>query len=95
MGSFYDEVLRELLLAVGAALFFANAYALVKRREDGERAASRSVARHRPGSPVRGYKRRDERDGGHDLAQAPLGRTVLYMVAGLVISVWALASLIS
>jgi hypothetical protein len=91
MGSFYDEVLRELLLALGAALFLANAYALVKRRDDGEKAAARSVARHRPGSPVRGYRRDNE---SHDLAQAPLGRTVLYMVAGLVITIWALASLI-
>ncbi|HEX5096135.1 MAG TPA: hypothetical protein VFX21_08985 [Acidimicrobiia bacterium] len=92
MGSFYDEVLRELLLALGAALFLANAFALAKRRDDGERAAARSVARHRPGSPVRGYKRSGD---DHDLAQAPVGRTVLYMVAGLVISIWALASLMS
>ena len=89
---FYDEVLRELLLALGAALFVANAFALVRRREDGERAAARAVARHRPGSPVRGYRRRDER---RDLAQAPVARTVTYMLVGLVITIWALGSLIA
>lgn len=29
---FYDEVLRELLFALGAALFFGNLWALVRRR---------------------------------------------------------------
>jgi hypothetical protein len=39
---FYDEVLRELLVAMGAALFLGNLMALVRRRapaslaEDGE-----------------------------------------------------------
>ena len=30
--NFYDEVLRELLVAMGAALFLGNALALVRRR---------------------------------------------------------------
>ena len=29
---FYDEVLRELFVAVGAALFFGNLFALLRRR---------------------------------------------------------------
>ena len=29
---FYDEVLRELLFALGAALFFGNLWALLRRR---------------------------------------------------------------
>ena len=55
--SFYDEVLRELVTALGAALFIANLFALVRRRSDARRAAQRTVARSRPGSPVRGNKR--------------------------------------
>jgi len=35
---FYDEVLRELLIAMGAALFVGNLMALVRRRNDPDRA---------------------------------------------------------
>ena len=68
----YDEVLKELVLALGAALFLANALALFRRSSDAEQAKTRTVARNRPGSPVRGNRS----DTKRDLAQAPLGRTV-------------------
>jgi len=74
--SFYDEVMREMVLALGGALFFANALALVRRKSDASRAAS----------------------NGHDsadLAQAPLARTVTYMVIGLIVAAWALASIVT
>jgi hypothetical protein len=86
----YDEVLKELVLALGAALFGANALALYRRRSDAERARHRAVARSRPGSPVRG----NGRDAKRDLAQAPLARTVTYMLIGFVVMVWALASIV-
>ena len=45
--SFYDEVMRELIAAIGAALFVANVLALVRRNADakarGARAGARSV----------------------------------------------------
>ena len=63
-----DQLLTYLLLALGGALFFGNALALV-----------------RPPRQVR--------DG--ELARAPVGRTVVMMVVGLVAGVWALASLIA
>jgi hypothetical protein len=91
--SFYDEVLRELVTALGAALFVANLFALVRRRSDARRAAQRTVARARPGSPVRGNKRDDEQ--GHDLPQAPLARTVTYLVIGFVVMIWGIASLVT
>lgn len=70
--SFYDQVLLELLAAVGAALFLGNLLALLRRRRE---AAA-------PGrSP-------------EDLDQAPVGRTVLYLVIGLVVMVWGVGSLI-
>jgi hypothetical protein len=90
--NFYDEVLRELVVALGAALFVANARALVRRRVDGELAARRTVARARAGSPVRGYRRSAE---GGDLVQAPVVRTVLYLVIGLVVMIWGIASLVA
>jgi hypothetical protein len=87
----YDDVLKELVLALGAALFLANLLALVRRRSDAERAKERTVARSRPGSPVRGNGRQTTRD----LAQAPLARTLTYMGIGLVVMIWALASIFS
>ena len=84
--SFYDEVMRELVLALGGALFLANGLALVRRRSDGRRAAAGAV----------GNRARDRAHGGQsDLAQAPLARTVTYMLIGLVVALWALASIVS
>jgi len=69
---FYDEVLRELLIAMGAALFVGNLMALLRRRSEAA-------------------------DGEDDGAspQAPLGRTVAFMVMGFVIAFWGLASLLA
>ncbi len=90
-GSFYDEVLRELVAALGAALFVANALALYRRRADARAAEKRMIVRNRPGSPVRGYKRNDNTD----LAQAPLVRTVTYMLIGFVVMIAGLGALIN
>jgi hypothetical protein len=90
--SFYDDVLRELVFALGAALFVANVYALYRRRADAQHAAEQTVARNRAGSPVRGYKRGDDT---HDLAQAPVARTVTYLVIGFVVMVAGFASIVA
>ena len=74
--SFYDEVMRELVLALGAALFFAYAFALVRRRSDASRAGSHG-------------------SDSADLTQAPLARTVTFMLIGLIVAVWALASIVT
>jgi hypothetical protein len=71
---FYDEVLRELLVAMGAALFLGNLMALIRRRA--------------PASLT-------ESEDGHALPHAPVGRTVLYLVIGLVVAVWGVASLVA
>lgn len=68
--NFYDQVLRELLAAVGAALFIGNLLALVRRRQEG--------------SPGREPE---------DLERAPTIRTVVYLVLGFVVMVWAIASI--
>lgn len=44
---FYDEVLRELFIAVGAALFVGNLFALLRRR------APASVAQSEDGDALR------------------------------------------
>jgi hypothetical protein len=92
LAAFYDEVLRELIAAMGAALFFGNAYALIRRRRDRERISATTVARARPGSPVRGQANPGARK---ELAQAPVGRTVVYLVLGFLIMVAGIASLTS
>lgn len=89
---FYGDVLVELTTALGAALFFANGFALIRRKADRKRAAREAVLRARPGSPVRGQTRVAVTG---DLDQAPLARTVTFMLIGLVAAVWGLASLTS
>ena len=87
---FYTEVLLELMAALGAALFVANALALVRRRSDSRQAAREAVTRARPGSPVRKQVRVATTG---TLAQAPLARTVTFMLLGLVVAIWGIASL--
>ncbi len=43
--SFYDEVMRELIAAIGAALLVANLMALARRRKDADVRGARSGAR--------------------------------------------------
>ena len=73
---FYDEVLRELLVAVGAALFVGNLMALIRRRQ-----APAAVA--------------EDSDDAKTLPQAPVARTVTYLVIGFVVAFWGLASLLA
>ena len=84
--SFYDEVMRELVLALGGALFLANGLALVRRRADARRAGARDGGRR--AAPAHG-------SDSADLVQAPLARTVTYMLIGLIVAVWALASIVT
>ena len=86
----YDEILRELITAVGAALFIANFWALVRRPHDADRVSATTVARARPGSPVRGQANPAPK---RELAQAPVARTVTYMVLGFLVMVAGIASL--
>ncbi len=90
MGSFYGEVLLELTTALGAALFAGNALALIRRRSDTRRAAQEAVVKGRPGSPVR-KQTRVAATG--TLPQAPLARTVTFMVIGLVVFILGIATL--
>jgi len=92
IASFYDEVLRELITALGAALFLGNLWALIRRSHDADRVAARTVERGRPGSPVRSPARPGER---RELAQAPVARTVAYMVLGFVVMIAGIASIVA
>lgn len=89
---FYDDVLVELLAALGAALFIGNLLALVRRRADSRAAARERVLRARPGSPVRGQVRVATTG---NLDQAPLARTLTYLALGFVVMIWGIASITS
>lgn len=88
---FYGDVLKELVVALGAALFIANVLALARRRRDKAQIPQKTVARARPGSPVRGYT--TEKRG--DLVAAPVVRSVTYAVLGLFVMIWGIASVVS
>ncbi|MBM3671446.1 MAG: hypothetical protein FJW86_04585 [Actinobacteria bacterium] len=89
---FYGDVLLELITATGAALFAANAFALFKRRGDRQRAAREAVQRARPGSPVRGQVKVATTG---TLSEVPVGRSVAYMLLGLLVFLWGLATITS
>ena len=90
--NFYDEVLRELIAAIGAALFVGNLVALVRRRRDIE---ARGDAAGAHNSKAKGASRVDAtgrtRDG--QLVQAPLSRTIGFAVLGFVMMVAGIAAL--
>jgi hypothetical protein len=88
---FYDDVMREIVFALGAALFVGSAFALWKRRADAAAATKRTVANSRPGSPVRGYGRGES----EDLPQAPVARTVTYMVIGFIVMIAGLGAILN
>lgn len=86
---FYDDVLLELVAALGAALFVANALALIRRGADRREGAKQAVARSRPGSPVR----KQVRESTGRLDQVPIARTVTFMLFGLIVAAWGLVSI--
>ncbi len=87
---FYGEVLLELMVALGGALFVANAFALARRRGDRRRAARESAVRARPGSPVRKQVRVATTG---TLDAAPVGRSLAFAALGLLMVIWGIASL--
>jgi len=92
--SFYDEVMRELIAAMGAALFIANVIALARRRQDAKVRGARAGARNakaKGGSRVQttGLTREGE------LVQAPLARSVTFAALGFVMMVAGIAALVA
>ena len=78
-------------MAVGAALLVANVRALMHRKADRAAVAERTVARARPGSPVRGYRVSEN----PEYAVAPRVRSITYALIGFVVMIWGIASLIN
>jgi hypothetical protein len=92
--SFYDEVLRELVAAFGAALLIGNLMALARRKRDIEARGARGGARNvkaKGSSRVQTTGR--TREG--ELVQAPVARSVAFAILGFVMLVAGLAALIA
>jgi len=90
--SFYDQVLRELVAAIGGALFVAHGLALLRRRRDAQVRAG--MVRARSGK-VKGASRVGStgrtREG--ELVQAPVARSVAFAALGFVMLIAGIASL--
>jgi hypothetical protein len=89
--SFYDEVLRELIVALGAALAFGNGLALVRRRRD---AQARARAGLRSTKAKGSSRARGGRTATGELVQAPVARSVAFLVLGVVMMIAGLAAII-
>jgi hypothetical protein len=89
---FYDQVLRELVVALGAALFVGNGLAMLRRRRD-RRAHARPVGAR--STKVKGASRRRAtgRRGSGDLVAAPLGRSAVFAALGFVMMLAGIAAL--
>jgi len=88
--TFYDEVMRELFAAIGAAMFFGNLVALLRRRAD----SARRAASGRRNRLAKGSSRAH---GDHaetrELVQAPVARSLVFLVLGFVMMVAGVAAL--
>lgn len=82
--TFYTQVLLELVAAVGGALALGNGVALLRRRRD-RFAAQTPAAAPAEAAPAEAAR----------LAQAPVLRSVVFLVIGVVACVWSLATLVA
>ena len=90
--SFYDEVLRELIVAFGAALVIGNGLALYRRRLD---AQARARAGRRSTKAKGSSRSRSGRTATGELVQAPVARSVAFLVLGVVMLVAGLAAILA
>lgn len=90
--SFYDEVMRELVVAFGAALLAANVLALARRRRDMRVRATSAGVRNRK---AKGASRVAGTGLTHEgeLVQAPMGRSVAFALLGFVMMIAGIAAL--
>ena len=90
--SFYDEVLRELIVAFGAALVLGNGLALYRRRLDVQ---ARARAGRRSTKTKGSSRSRSGRTATGELVQAPVARSVAFLVLGVVMLVAGLAAILA
>ena len=89
--SFYDEVLRELVVAFGAALVVANVLALLRRRRDAEIRTTVGARSSKAKGASRMASTGRTVDG--ELTQAPVIRSAAFAILGFVMLVAGIAAL--
>ena len=91
---FYGEVMRELVVALGGALFVAHGLALLRRRRDAE---ARTVTTNARSGKVKGASRvaATGRTPEGELIQVPVARSATFAALGFVMMVAGIASLTS
>lgn len=90
--TFYDQVLRELIAAFGAALFVANCLVLLRRRRDvSKRGAVVGARSGKAKGASRVATTGQTRDG--ELVQAPVARSAAFAVLGFVMMIAGIAAL--
>lgn len=93
---FYTQTMVELILALGAAMAFGNTMAIVRRNKDKKIAQeslkkSPRTSKHQTSTMVKNQVAQ----GKATLAVAPLSRSLIYVVIGLLVFAWALVTLLS
>jgi hypothetical protein len=84
---FYVDVMRELVIALGAALLVANGLVLVRRRQDEQKAEAQKAQRLKAKNA--GVRVKETAD----LPVAPFGRSLLFLLIGAIVMIWGIASL--
>lgn len=91
---FYTQTMIELVLALGAAMVVGNIFAIFKRKKD-RQIAQQSLkqnprqSKHQTSTLVKNQMAQ----GKATLAVAPLKRSILYIIIGLVVFAWAAITL--
>jgi hypothetical protein len=92
--TFYDEVMRELIAAIGAALFVANVIVLLRRQRDAKIRGTHAGVRS---SKAKGSSRVQTtgRTRQGEMVQAPVGRSLTFAALGFVMMVAGIAALVA
>lgn len=87
--------MREIVIALGAALLLANAWALMRQRIMPPSAQEVRATRSAAASSKRKQQtaERAGRAADGSLVRAPVGRTIAFMLLGTFMLVWGIASL--
>ena len=95
--AFYETVMRELIAALGAALFVANGWALLRGKVMPPKPEEIRPTRSAAASSKKQAQltERVGRAADGNLVRAPLGRTLLFMALGALLCIWGVASLVS
>lgn len=86
----------ELIGALGAAMALGNIMAIVKRRQDRSIAqASLQKSKRASRHTTTMLANEQLKQGKATLAVAPIGRSLIYVIVGVVVCIWAIVSLLN